>query len=257
MAVIDRLLLTGAAGRVATLIRPGLAAIAREVRLLDLRPVEALLPHETQMTGDLRDVAPRAVAGCGGVVHLAAVSSEADAASIVAANIIATGALYRAACDAGIRRILFASTNHVTGFYPVTDMIGPTDPVRPDSLYAASKVWGEALARYYFDSAGIEGVAVRLGSVFARPETFRHLATWMSPRDLLSLIRHIFAVERLGFTVMYGVSDNQRTWWRAEGYPPGWRPEDRAEDMESPKGGAERQWQGGDLPDRALDANRR
>jgi uronate dehydrogenase len=254
MPVLDRLLLTGAAGRVGTLIRPGVARIAREVRLVDLRSSGALLPHETELTGDLAKIAGEAVRGCDGVVHLAAVSTESDFASILAANIVATEALYRAAAQAGVRRIVFASSNHVTGFYPVTTQVGPSDPVRPDSLYAVSKAWGEALARYYFDAAGIEGAVVRLGSVVERPETVRHLSTWMSARDLVALIGHVFEPQHFGFSVMYGVSDNRQSWWRSEGLPPGWHPADRAEDLAGPLRGKPGLWQGGDLPERARDA---
>jgi uronate dehydrogenase len=256
MPVLGRLLLTGAAGRVGTLIRPGLAEIAHEVRLVDLRSSGALMPHEVELVGDLAQIAADAVQGCDGILHLAAVSTETDFASILTANIIATEALYRAAATAGVRRIVFASSNHVTGFYPVTAEVGPSDPVRPDSLYAASKVWGEALARYYFDAAGIESAVVRLGSVFEKPETVRHLSTWMSARDLVSLIGHVFGAERFGFSVMYGVSGNGQSWWRREGLPPGWQAADRAEDFPGPLRGKPGQWQGGDLPERARDAGK-
>jgi uronate dehydrogenase len=250
MPGLQRLLVTGASGRVGTLIRPGLAGIAAEVRLADLRPVGALLPHETQITGDLTEVAEDAVKDCDGIVHLAAVSTEAAFDAILQANIVATEAVYRAAQQVGVRRIFFASSNHVTGFYPTGQMIDPSDPVRPDSLYAVSKIWGEALARLYFDRYGIESAVVRLGSVFAEPTSVRHRSTWMGPRDLVSLIARVFAVESLGFTIMYGVSDNQQTWWRTEGSPPGWHPQDRADDFSGPFSGKLGQWQGGDLPQR-------
>ncbi len=248
MPALRCLLVTGASGRVGTLIRPGLASVAATVRLTDLRPADAPLPHEQQITGDLVDIAAEATAGCDGILHLAAVSTEAEFGAILQANIVATEAIYRAAHKAGVRRIFFASSNHVTGFYPSGEMIGPTDPVRPDGLYAVSKVWGEALARYYFDRFGVESAVVRLGSVFAEPTTARHRATWISPRDLVALIGRVFAADQLGFTVLYGASDNTRSWWRAEGYPAGWQPGDRADDFAALPDGSPGKWQGGDLP---------
>ncbi len=250
LAPAKRLLLTGAAGRVARLIRPGLGGLAAHVRLCDLRDMGPLLPWEEAVTGDLCTVARRAVAGCDAIVHLAGIASESDLDPLIDANIRATHALYEAARVEGVRRILMASTNHVTGFYPATERVGPADPPRPDSLYAVSKLWCEGLARFHYDAYGIETAIVRIGSVAPRPETPRHRHSWFAPGDLVSLIRTVIEPPALGCPVFYGATPlGDDCYWTAEGRPEGWVPTATVDARDLP-GGVAGPWQGGGLADR-------
>ena len=91
--------------------------------------------------------------------------------------------LYEAARKHGVKRIVFASSNHVTGFYRQDEVISPHDPMRPDGFYGLSKAFGENLAQLYLDRYGIETVSLRIGSSFAEPKDRRMLATWMSFDD--------------------------------------------------------------------------
>ncbi|MFP5391602.1 MAG: NAD-dependent epimerase/dehydratase family protein, partial [Gammaproteobacteria bacterium] len=118
-----------------------------------------------------------------------------------------------AAHKAGVKRIVYASSSHVTGFYPVTELVEPSMPLRPDGYYGISKGFGEMLSRYYFDRFGIETVCLRIGSCFPtlkdRPELVMHL----SYGDLVELVRCALFARRVNHTIVYGTSDNDPAWW--------------------------------------------
>src|SRR5690606_8985578 len=107
---------------------------------------------------------------------------------ILQANIVGMYNLYEAARRHGVKRIVFASSNHVTGYYRQGETIDATVPVRPDGLYGVSKAFGENLSRFYFDRYGIETACVRIGSSFPEPKDRRMLASWLSYDDLHRLV---------------------------------------------------------------------
>lgn len=226
-----RLLITGAAGLLGGMLRDGLRGFASEIRIADLQPLEA--QHgEQAMVGDLADLAftRRAIAGCDACIHLGAISVEASFEKILHANIQGTWAVYEAARLEGCERIVFASSNHATGFYKVEDRIGPDAPVRPDTYYGVSKVFGEALGSLYHDKFGLRVACVRIGTALPRPREPRHLATWLSPGDLIRLIKACLTAQHLGFAIVYGVSANRRGYWDLEpGRKLGYEPLDDAE----------------------------
>jgi len=191
-----------------------------DLRLFDIRPAAGceLL--------DLRDMGAveRSFAGVGRVVHLGAVSTEAPFDQILEHNVRATYNVYEAARRRGVTRVVFASSNHVIGMYPRSQRIGVDDPVRPDTYYGVSKAFGEALGRLYAEKWGLEVACIRIGSVLDRPLTTRHLATWLSPRDTVALVRACLTAP-LQFAIVYGVSRTSRGWWdlrpaAALGYTP-------------------------------------
>jgi uronate dehydrogenase len=164
------------------------------------------------------------------VIHLAGVPREDAWEPILRGNIVATYNLFEAARQNGVRRMIFASTNHVTGFYRADEEVDTGMPVRPDSRYAVSKVFGEALGRLYADKHGMEVACLRIGSFRYRPQTLRQLATWMSPRDFVELVRCCLEAPQYHFIVLYGVSANTRTRWRDEARKVvGFVPRDNAE----------------------------
>src|SRR5262245_26399508 len=122
------------------------------------------------------------------VVHLGGVSVEGPFEPILQANIVGMFHLYEAARRHGVKRIVYASSNHVTGFYRQDEVIDATMPMRPDGYYGLSKAFGENLARFYFDRYGIESVCLRIGSAFPEPKDRRMLATWLSYDDLERLV---------------------------------------------------------------------
>ena len=225
-----RVLLTGAAGRIGSSLRPGLCAHdgLRELRLSDIEPLAPEHPAETVAPADVRDADAvlRAVDGVDAIVHLGGVPGEADLATLAGPNVHGTFHVLDAARRAGARRVVLASSNHVTGFEPTTRRLAGHEPPRPDSLYGATKAFGEALGRLYADKFGLEVVCLRIGTFAERPLEPRHLSTWLSPADALRLIGAcLTAPSPLGFRVVYGASANTRGWWdlgpaRELGYAP-------------------------------------
>lgn len=232
---------TGAGGLVGGILRNRLSD-AFEARWLS-RP-----------DADLTDLAAleRGFAGAEAVVHLAAEASVgASWDDVLAPNLIGAYNVYEAARRAGVRRVVFASTNHVVGMYLWDDerfadpahptQVGTDLPVRPDSLYGASKAWGEALGRYYAERHGLEVVCLRIGWVTddGRPPTTtehrleppdvarRAPGMWLSHRDCASLVGAALRAD-VGFAIVNGVGDNAGRWFSLdEGRRLlGWEPQD-------------------------------
>jgi uronate dehydrogenase len=226
------ILLTGAAGGVAQMIRPLLARHYR-LRLSDRQAVADLAPGEEFVAADLGDMAAlgRAVAGVDGIVHLGGFSLESDWETIRSANIDGAYNVFEAARLANVRRIVFASSNHAMGFYPRSETIPVEATVRPDTRYGLSKAFGEALGSLYADKYGAEVLSIRIGHIVPKPNNVRDLAIWLSPRDFVQLIRIGLETPGLRREIVYGMSDNARAWWdNTNARRLGYRPEDRSED---------------------------
>jgi uronate dehydrogenase len=224
-------LLTGAAGGLGTLMRGLLPSYGYDLRLFDMQPVKDAPDGTTVITADLadKDALREAVHGVDAIMHLAGISLEASFDKILRANIEGTYNLYEAAREEGVRRIVFASSNHAVGFTPRPQgddpLIPITTPRRPDTYYGLSKCFGEDLAQLYADLHGIDTVSVRIGSCFPEPTSVRMLSVWMSPEDGARLFHAALGAGTTGHTVVYGSSANTRLWWdlsgaRALGYEP-------------------------------------
>jgi uronate dehydrogenase len=137
---------------------------------------------------------------------------EAPFDDLLQANILGLYNLYSAAQKQGVKRIVYASSNHAVGFHPVTSVLGTDCEMRPDSLYGVSKCFGESLSRYYFDRFGLETVCLRIGSSFDKPRNPRMLVTYLSFRDFIELVRCSLFTNRVGHAIVYGVSDNPVKW---------------------------------------------
>ena len=231
-ARFDRLLLTGAAGGLGRVLRPRLKKHARVLRVSDIAAMDAAGEGEEVVVAPLQDAAAvhELVAGVDAIVHLGGVSTEGPFEPILQANIVGLWNLYEAARKRGTKRIVFASSNHVTGFYRQDEVISPKEPMRPDGHYGLSKAFGENLSRFYFDRYGIETVCLRIGSSFPEPKDRRMLATWLSYDDLERLVVASLTAPVVGHSVVYGVSDNSATWWdNASASHIGYRPLDSSE----------------------------
>jgi uronate dehydrogenase len=232
LQIHDKLLLTGAAGSLGQALRTRLKANCKVLRLSDLNDVPAAGSGEEVVQADLGDAAAvdRAVAGVSAIVHLGGYSVEGPFAPILQANIVGVYNLYESARKHGVRRVVFASSNHVTGFYRQCDTINADHPARPDGLYGVSKAFGEDLSRFYFDRYGIETACVRIGSSFPEPRDRRMLATWLSHDDLHRLFTACLDTPVLGHSIIFGVSDNAVTWWdNSRAKHIGYRPQDSSD----------------------------
>lgn len=233
----NRLLLTGAAGGLGQILRETLQAHANVVRASDISPMAPPAgDHEEVIRCNLADKAGvlALASDVDAIVHLGGISTERAFEEILEANIRGTFHIYEAARKHGIKRVIFASSNHVTGFYPQTEQLDAHSLRRPDCYYALSKSYGEDLATFYFHRYGIETVSLRIGSSFPEPRNLRMLSTWLSYQDLAHLVERALLAENVGHTVVYGVSNNRDLWWNNR-YAAhlGFNPQDSSEQFRS------------------------
>jgi uronate dehydrogenase len=223
---MKRVLLTGAAGDVGQRITPRLKAIYPDLVLSDMKPV-ANSHGLTYVQADLADRAAvaKAVAGVEGIIHLGGFSVEGPWETILNANIIGCYNLFEEARLAGVKRVVFASSNHAVGYYPRSETIAEDVTVLPDSRYGVSKAFGEALGAMYALKHGMRVTSLRIGNVNESPLDVRRLAIMLHPEDLVQLCRIGLEHPDIVNEVFYGVSGNTRVWWNnsraaAFGYQP-------------------------------------
>lgn len=225
-----KVLLTGAAGSIGTVLREGLAE-KYDLRLSDVQDMNV----ENFVRADLTkfDEVLKAVEGVDAIIHLGGIPNEHSYDMIRAVNMDGTYHVYEAARQAGVKRVIFASSIHAVGFYPrdQANKIGPDVPVRPDTFYGISKVFGEAMGRLYWDKHGVETAALRICSFLPRPRERRNLSTWFSHGDTVRLVSACLDTPELGFKILAGISANTRAWMTSEGWAEvGYQPQDNAED---------------------------
>ena len=212
---MHRVLITGAAGTLGTILRNGLRGRFQIPRLLDIAPLGAAQPGEELVSADVRDLAAmvEATADVDAVIHLAGIPDEDSFQRILDVNMVGTYNVFEAARRQHAQRVVLASSAHVTGFYPTSQRIGPDVPPRPDTFYGVGKAFAENLGRLYADKHHLEVVCVRIGTVADHPTALRHLATWLSPRDAVQLFYRCLVAPDVGFTLCYGNSANLSGWW--------------------------------------------
>ena len=150
------------------------------------------------------------------VIHLAGVASpDSSFEVILPVNIVGTYNIFQAAYEAGVRRIVFASSVQAVEGYPLDTQVRTDMPVRPKNLYGVSKAFGEALAAYYAFQKNIEAVAIRIGAFEYQNEwtqlNSRDLSAWTEPDDLCSLIVKCIDADLSDtpFIIAHGISDNR------------------------------------------------
>jgi uronate dehydrogenase len=228
---LKKVLITGAAGDVGSHLRRELAGRYR-LRLADVRPIAAPARGEEFMRADVTRLADvlAVTKGVDAIVHLAGFAVEGPWETILASNIEGTYNVYEAARRNGVKRVLFATSNHAVGFYRRDETIDHRVYPRPDSRYGVSKVFGEALASLYADKYGVQSLCMRIGNVNPRPVDTRRLSIWISPRDLAQLVGIGIEHADIRFEIVYGVSGNRRSWYdNANAARLGYRPQDDSE----------------------------
>ncbi len=230
-------LITGSSGRIGSSLAELLPALGWQVRGFDREAGSAAIE---QVLGDITDpdALDAAMAGVQAVVHLAGQPAEAPWPVVREANIEGAYQVFEATRRAGVRRLVYASSNHAVGFTPRPaagrSAAGPPQlpadtPPRPDTLYGVSKAFGEALGRYYVDRYAMQVACLRIGTFADLPPDARSLATWLSPRDCARLVDACLHTDRLGFAQVWGISANRDRWWSTDaGAELGYRPQDDA-----------------------------
>jgi uronate dehydrogenase len=233
ITAMKRILMTGAAGGVGGMLRPLLRKTYPDMRLSDRITPAALGANEPFMAADLTNMSEveKVCEGIDGILHFGGYSIEGTWEQIHEANIVGCYNLFEAARRQGVKRVVFASSNHAVGYYPRTTHIGPDVVPRPDSRYGISKVFGEAVGAMYADKHGMSVTSLRIGNVGPLPLDKRRLAIWLHPEDLAQLCRIGLEHPVIRYEVFYGMSLNERAWWdNTNAYEHGYRPKHRAED---------------------------
>ncbi len=233
MPRFNRLLITGAAGNLGRELRRGLAPLTTTLRLTDRGDMEAAAAHEEVMQAELGDfdAMMKVVEGCDAIVHFGAAPVERPWAEILESSIVGGYNVYEAARRQGVKRIVYASSIHSVGFERREDGADTDTPHNPDTLYGVSKCFVEDLAKLYFNKFGIESACLRINSCFPKPVDRRHLATWQSFADLVHLVERCLLSERVGHSVVYGISNNQESFFsNHKAAHLGYKPKDNAED---------------------------
>jgi len=231
---MKRILITGAAGQIGVALREGLRGGYPHIRLLDIAAMDKAGAGEEIVTADIRDIAAmeQAMAGIDCVVHLAGASVESPWDKVLPLNIEGCYNTFEAAHRRGVKRVIFASSNHAVGFHRRERFIDNQVVPRPDTRYGVSKVFGEALGRLYADKYGLSVACLRIGTFRNpdRPADARQLLTWISHRDMVRLVRRCIDYPHYHFVVVYGVSNNLRGRWDNTNVKfLGYRPEDNSE----------------------------
>lgn len=232
MPQYGRILITGAAGRLGSELRKGLAPLAARIRLADREPIGRLEAHEEEAVFDLADMEATVAAtrDCDAIVHFGGAALEGPWQAILDSNIRGSYHVYEGARRHGAKRVVYASSVHAIGYHEVEAHIGVDAPVRPDSLYGVSKSFVESLSRLYWDKFGIESVCLRIFSSFPEPADRRMLWSYLSFADCVRLVEASLTAPRVGHTISFGMSANKvRTVDNGGANHLGYVPEDSSE----------------------------
>lgn len=224
--------ITGAAGLVGTGLRRELLQRGYALQLLDVKSIDPCYANERSAVVDITDQAAltAALRGCDAVVHLAACTTDAPWPEHVKLSIEGSISLFDAAREAGVLRVVYASSHHVVGLYPRAPngpALSSAVQVRPDSRYAVGKAFGESIGAMYAGKYGMQVLAIRIGNVNTRPIDRRRMGNWLSWRDLGQLVALGIEHPDLLFSVVYGISDSTgRHYDNAVAHVLGYRPQD-------------------------------
>jgi uronate dehydrogenase len=229
---MKKLVLTGAAGRLGSYLREPLSRMCDELLSTDIvDDIGTLYPGETYMKGDLAslDDMLKVLEGADMVVHMGAYADEGPFEKLLGPNFIGAYNIWEAAYRQGLRRVVYGSSIHAVGMHPKTDFIGVDAPHRPDTFYGLAKCFAEDLGSMYWDKRGLESVHMRILSC-AQVNNARALGSWLSYDDLIQLVQRSIDTPVTGFSVVYGVSNNDRVPVdNAKASFLGYRPKDNAE----------------------------
>lgn len=229
---MKKIVLTGAAGRLGSYLREPLTKLADELVSTDIaEDIGTLYDGESYVQADLVDLDAmvKVLQGADMVVHFGAIGDEAPFETILGPNIIGAHNVWEAAYRNGVRRVVYASSVHAVGMHKSGDNIGVDAPHRPDSFYGLAKCFAEDLGRMYWDKRGVESVHMRIFSC-AQVVAPRSLATWLSYDDLIRLVTASITAQTVGFSIVYGISNNDRAPVHNTGAGHiGYKPQDNAE----------------------------
>ena len=229
-----KIVLTGAAGRLGNICREPLSKMCDELVSTDLADgIDGLAANETYVKCDIGDLdaVHALLEGADMIVHFGSIADEAPWEQILHSNLLSAYNIWESAYQHGAKRIVYASSIHAVGMHNKHDFIGVDAPHRPDTYYGLAKCFAEDLASLYWDKRGLETVAMRIASCSGKVGNSRALGSWLSDGDLVQLVQKSVTAPTTGFTIVYGVSNNDRAGLDNSGASAlGYRPKDNAED---------------------------
>ncbi len=229
---MKKLVLTGAAGALGSVLRAPLAAMCDTFVASDIvDSIDGLAANETYVKADVSSLADMEalLKDADMVIHFGAIGDEAPWDDILQSNIIGAYNVWEAAYRNGVKRVVYASSVHAVGMHLKTDTIGLDVPHRPDTYYGLAKCFAEDLASLYWDKRGVESVCMRIFSA-APPSNARAIGTWLSMDDLIHLVQRSIDSPVVGMTTVYGISNNDRAVVdNTKAGHLGYRPKDNAE----------------------------
>jgi len=209
---MKKIVLTGAAGRLGSILRAPLSRLCDTLVSSDIvEDIGTLNANERYVRADLADknAIMDLLEGAGMVVHFGAIVDEAPFEELLGPNFIGAYNVWEAAYRHGVKRVVYASSIHAVGMYPKTECVGLDAPHRPDTFYGLAKCFAEDLGRMYWEKRGLEAVCLRILSC-APVGNARALGTWLSDGDLVHLVERAIDTPVTGFSIIYGVSNNDR-----------------------------------------------
>lgn len=229
---MNKIVLTGAAGRLGSYLREPLSKLCTEFVSTDISDgIGTLYENETFIKADLEnlDEMLAVTVGADMVIHFGAIGDERPFEVLLGPNFIGAYNVWEAAYQNNVKRIVYASSIHAVGMYPKTEFIGTDVPHRPDTFYGLAKCFAEDLGRMYFEKRGLESVCLRILSC-AQVNNARALGSWLSYDDLIQLVTRSIEAPVTGFAIAYGVSNNDRAPVdNANAHFLGYAPQDNAE----------------------------
>ena len=208
-----RILLTGAGGRLGSFLREPLSNICTELVSTDItKNIGKLNKNEKYISADLAnfDQICEITKDVSFVCHFGALVDELPFNEMLGPNFIGSYNVWESARLNNCKRVIYASSIHAVGMYKRTKTLRPKTPHRADGFYGLSKCFTENLARMYFDKCGIESVCLRIATC-SPVTTARSLTSWLSYDDLIRLVMRSIDTTHTGYSVVYGVSDNDRS----------------------------------------------
>lgn len=203
----ETLLMTGAAGRLGTMLRGALATPGAAIRLTDARKVAPLQRDERFIRADLTNARAmrKACRGVSVVLHLGAETGEVDWKQLTRANVEGLTTLLEAAQASGVKRFVFASSMHVLGMQPHGEDLDESSPVAPHTRYGATKAFGEAACRLFAERDGMSVTVLRIGHVVGSI-TDAPPARGVTANDFAALVRLALDRQRPGFRIFHAVA---------------------------------------------------
>ena len=211
MKKYNKIVLTGASGRLGSYLREPLSKITKKLVSTDKEDIGKTLHNEVFKKLNIKNFKEvnKILKKTDLIIHFGAYSNEGPFQEILESNILGTYNIWKSAEKNKIKRIIFASSIHSVGMYRANEIINHKVMHKPDTFYGLSKCFGENLAQMYWDKCGIECLTIRILSC-AKVTSKRSLSTWLSYDDLIRIVIQSTKIKKLGFEIIYGVSNNKR-----------------------------------------------